>query len=74
MRGYTVKENLLLALLLNSLVLGERPPMMLAQLTHSYVHPEAELEGGYVGAYFIASQLVLLGLVFICMKLDWATF
>jgi uncharacterized membrane protein YdjX (TVP38/TMEM64 family) len=44
----------------------------LAQLTHSYVDPETQLEGGYLGAYFVASQLVLLGLVFIFMKLDWA--
>lgn len=42
-----------------------------AQLTHAYVDPETELEGGYLGAYFVASQLALLGLVFIFMKLDW---
>lgn len=44
----------------------------LAQWTHSYVDPETELEGGYLGAYFVASQLVLLGFVVVFMKLDWA--
>ncbi len=44
----------------------------LAQLTHAYVDPETELEGGYLGAYFVASQLALLGMVWVFMKLDWA--
>jgi uncharacterized membrane protein YdjX (TVP38/TMEM64 family) len=42
-----------------------------AQLAHSYIDPEMELEGGYLGAYFIATQLALLGLVFVLMRLDW---
>ncbi|RQR46130.1 MULTISPECIES: VTT domain-containing protein [unclassified Burkholderia] len=32
---------------------------------------ESELEGTYLGGYFIVTQLVLLGLVFVLMKLDW---
>jgi membrane protein YqaA with SNARE-associated domain len=44
----------------------------LAQLTHAYVDPESELEGGYLGVYFVASQLALLGVVVVFMKFDWA--
>ncbi|NTX24537.1 hypothetical protein HT748_34240, partial [Burkholderia cepacia] len=32
---------------------------------------ESELEGTYLGGYFVVTQLVLLGLVFALMKLDW---
>ncbi len=32
---------------------------------------ESELEGTYLGGYFIVTQLALLGLVFALMKLDW---
>ncbi|RQR34360.1 hypothetical protein DIE23_12080 [Burkholderia sp. Bp9143] len=32
---------------------------------------ESQLEGSYLGGYFIVTQLVLLGIVFALMKLDW---
>ncbi|RQT37269.1 hypothetical protein [Burkholderia contaminans] len=32
---------------------------------------ESQLEGTYLGGYFIVTQLVLLGVVFALMKLDW---
>ncbi|MBB5458283.1 hypothetical protein [Paraburkholderia sp. Cpub6] len=42
-----------------------------ARLAHSYLDPELDLEGGYLGAYFIVTQLVLLGLVFVLTRIDW---
>ncbi|ABX19523.1 VTT domain-containing protein [Burkholderia multivorans] len=35
---------------------------------------ESGLEGSYLGGFFIVTQLVLLGLVFMLMKLDWLAF
>ena len=43
-----------------------------AQVAHSYLDPEFDLEGGYLGAYFIATQLALLCLVFALMRIDWS--
>lgn len=33
--------------------------------------PESELGGTYLGGYFVVTQLALLGLIFVLMKLDW---
>ncbi|EIF32088.1 hypothetical protein BCh11DRAFT_07666 [Burkholderia sp. Ch1-1] len=43
-----------------------------AQVAHSYLDPELDLEGGYLGAYFVLTQLALLGLVFALMRIDWS--
>ncbi|MGN6650772.1 hypothetical protein [Trinickia sp.] len=37
----------------------------------THVDPEVQLEGGYLSAYFVVTQLALLGLVYLLMKLDW---
>ncbi|ORC49898.1 hypothetical protein B2G74_18515 [Burkholderia sp. A27] len=42
-----------------------------AQIAQTYLDPEMELEGGYLGVYFIVSQLALLGLVFVLTRIDW---
>ena len=34
---------------------------------------ESQLEGTYLGGYFVVTQLVLLAFVFVLMKLDWST-
>ncbi|QRR05218.1 hypothetical protein FPJ27_01750 [Burkholderia sp. MS455] len=34
---------------------------------------ESQLEGTYLGGYFVVTQLVLLAFVFALMKLDWST-
>ncbi|MEM5330474.1 hypothetical protein VSR34_28275 [Paraburkholderia sp. JHI2823] len=43
----------------------------LGRFVSEQVDPETQLEGGYLGGYFVVTQLVLLGLVYILMKLDW---
>ncbi|ASW03508.1 hypothetical protein [Paraburkholderia aromaticivorans] len=43
-----------------------------AQVAHSYLDPELDLEGGYLGAYFVVTQLALLCLVFVLMRIDWS--
>lgn len=43
----------------------------LGRLASSLVDPEAVLEGQYLGVWFVLSQLALLGLVYVLMKLDW---
>lgn len=43
----------------------------LGRLASSFVDPEAVLEGQYLGVWFVLSQLALLGLVYVLMKLDW---
>jgi membrane protein DedA with SNARE-associated domain len=43
-----------------------------AQVAHSYLDPELDLDGGYLGVYFVVSQLALLGLVFVLMRIDWS--
>ncbi|MDR6207881.1 hypothetical protein [Paraburkholderia graminis] len=42
-----------------------------AQVAHSYLDPELDLAGGYLGAYFVATQLALLCLVFALTRIDW---
>ncbi|AJY11343.1 hypothetical protein K6W16_13235 [Burkholderia dolosa] len=32
---------------------------------------ESQIEGGYLGGYFVVTQLLLLALVFVLAKLDW---
>ena len=43
----------------------------LGRFVSAHIDPEAQFQGGYFSAYFVATQLVLLGLVYILMKLDW---
>jgi membrane protein YqaA with SNARE-associated domain len=42
-----------------------------AQIAHSYLDPEMDLDGRYLGVYFIVTQLALLGFVFVLMRVDW---
>lgn len=42
-----------------------------ARLAHSYLDPELDVEGGYLGAYFVATQLLLLGFVYVLTRIDW---
>jgi uncharacterized membrane protein YdjX (TVP38/TMEM64 family) len=43
----------------------------LGRLVSAHVDPEVRFEGGYLSAYFVATQLAFLGLVYMLMKLDW---
>ena len=43
----------------------------LGRFVSAHIDPETQFEGGYLGGYFVVTQLVLLGLVYILMKLDW---
>ncbi|XUW92779.1 hypothetical protein OH764_23625 [Burkholderia sp. M6-3] len=43
-----------------------------AQVAHSYLDPELDLDGGYLGAYFVVSQLAFLCLVFALARVDWS--
>lgn len=43
----------------------------LERLASSFVDPEALFEGKYLGVGFVLSQLALLRLVYVLMKLDW---
>jgi uncharacterized membrane protein YdjX (TVP38/TMEM64 family) len=43
----------------------------LGRFVSTHIDPEAQFEGGYLSGYFVVTQLVLLGLVYILMKLDW---
>ncbi|MCC8402376.1 hypothetical protein LJ655_10810 [Paraburkholderia sp. MMS20-SJTN17] len=43
----------------------------LGRLVSARIDPEVQFEGGYLSGYFVVTQLVLLGLVYILMKLDW---
>jgi hypothetical protein len=43
----------------------------LGRFASSRLDMESQLEGTYLGGYFVVTQLVLLGLVFGLMKLDW---
>ena len=43
----------------------------LGRFVSEHIDPEAQFEGGYLSGYFVVTQLVLLGLVYILMKLDW---
>jgi hypothetical protein len=43
----------------------------LGRLASAYIDLEFPIEGGYLSGYFIASQLALLGSVYMLMKLDW---
>ena len=41
-------------------------------LLNSYPDPELDLAGGYLGAYFVVSQLAFLCLVFALARVDWS--
>lgn len=43
----------------------------IGRFASAHLDVESELEGTYLSGYFIATQLALLGLVYILMKLDW---
>lgn len=43
----------------------------LGRFVSAHIDPEAQFEGGYLSGYFVITQLVLLGFVYILMKLDW---
>ncbi|CAM2161680.1 TVP38/TMEM64 family membrane protein [Paraburkholderia sacchari] len=43
----------------------------LGRFVSAHIDPEVQFEGGYLSGYFVVTQLVLLGLVYILMKLDW---
>jgi hypothetical protein len=43
----------------------------LGRFASAHVEPESQLGGGYLSGYFVITQLALLGLVYILMKLDW---
>ncbi|KVC47441.1 hypothetical protein WI72_03490 [Burkholderia ubonensis] len=43
----------------------------LGRLASTRLDVESQLEGTYLGGYFVVTQLALLGLVFVLMKLDW---
>lgn len=45
----------------------------LGRFVSAHVDSEALFEGGYLSAYFVVTQLALLGLVYMLMKLDWKT-
>ena len=45
----------------------------LGRFASAHIDSEAQFEGGYLSAYFVATQLVSLGLVYLLMKLDWKT-
>ncbi|MCC8401647.1 hypothetical protein LJ655_07020 [Paraburkholderia sp. MMS20-SJTN17] len=43
----------------------------LGRFVSAHMDPEVQFEGGYLSGYFVVTQLILLGLVYILMKLDW---
>ncbi|RZF31251.1 hypothetical protein EVC45_01985 [Paraburkholderia sp. UYCP14C] len=43
----------------------------LGRFVSAHIDPEVQFEGSYLSGYFVVSQLALLGLVYILMKLDW---
>jgi membrane protein DedA with SNARE-associated domain len=43
----------------------------LGRLASAFVDTESQFEGRYLSGYFVVTQIVLLGLVYILMKLDW---
>lgn len=43
----------------------------LGRFVSAHVDPEGQFDGGYLGAYFIATQSALLGLVYLLTKFDW---
>ncbi len=43
----------------------------LGRFASAHLDPESQFEGHYLGAYFVLSQLALLGVVYLLMKLDW---
>ncbi|WP_213303898.1 hypothetical protein [Paraburkholderia sacchari] len=45
----------------------------LGKLASTYVDPEFQLEGGYFSAWFVTTQLALLGFVYLLTKIDWKT-
>ena len=42
----------------------------LGRLASAFVETESQFEGRYLSGYFVVTQIVLLGLVYILMKLD----
>ncbi|WP_175917253.1 hypothetical protein [Burkholderia pyrrocinia] len=44
---------------------------LLGRFASTQLDVESQLEGAYLGGYFVVTQLVLLGLVFALMKLNW---
>lgn len=46
----------------------------LGRFVSAHIDPEVQFERGYLSVYFVVTQLVLLGLVYILMKLDWNRF
>ncbi|MPV65182.1 hypothetical protein [Burkholderia sp. BE17] len=44
---------------------------LLGRFASTRLDVESQLEGTYLGGYFVVTQLVLLGLVFALMKLNW---
>lgn len=42
-----------------------------AQLAHAYLDTETRFEGKYLGGYFIVTQLIFLGLIFLLTRIDW---
>lgn len=43
----------------------------IAQIGARYLDEEAEIDGAYMGAYFVVSQVVFLALVYGFTKIDW---
>ncbi|WP_028362907.1 membrane protein [Paraburkholderia phenoliruptrix] len=43
----------------------------LGRFVSTHIDPEVQFEGSYLSGYFVVTQIALLGLVYILMKLDW---
>jgi len=44
---------------------------LLGRFAAAFTDPESEFEGTYLSAYFVVTQLALLGFLYVLMKLDW---